>query len=194
VNGLRPDSISDSHLALLDLSNLRSLTIESIKFSPANKCLSLLQIGDETLKKFLVRKNFPRLRLEKCRITAKMVCQYMEKWLAKESLAHNNNLPSIQSHLFVLKECPAVNNLQFERECRRRSLGCEQSDANNSSNNNALPVSSSSNDSGLVSYNIHQESIKEFLVTLSSSPTGENGAAEFTDSNKDLSNNVIVGS
>lgn len=32
----------------------------------------------------------------------------------------------VNSHMVSLKECPAISNLKFEKECRRRSLDFEE--------------------------------------------------------------------
>uniref|UniRef100_A0A915D2R5 Uncharacterized protein n=1 Tax=Ditylenchus dipsaci TaxID=166011 RepID=A0A915D2R5_9BILA len=91
-----------------------------------------------------------------------MVGQYMESWLAKASVVQQqqDGIPNVCSHMFVLKECPAVSNAQFEKECRRRSLDYSQ----------GMPSLMPAMTTKAVNYSIHRvESIKEFMVTLTTS-------------------------
>ncbi|KAI1729820.1 F-box domain protein [Ditylenchus destructor] len=168
ITGLRPTSITDAHLAILDPTKLRSLTIEKVSFEPSYKNGPLLQIGDKSLERFSRDGYFPTLVLEKCRMTAKMVCQYSEKWLAKKAAeSEQRNIVDVKSHMFVLKDSPAADNIQFERECRRRSLDFEQP-ATDIGNAFRFPVANSCDESETISYNVHKdEAHQEFTVTLS---------------------------
>lgn len=145
VSGLRPDSISDTHLSQFNINKLRRFTIESTKFAAGvhkSPALSLLQISDRTLEKFSHCGQFPSLILERCRVTVNGVLQYMENWLVKDvGVCDNetnenrvsivpNTLDNVGSHMFTLKECPAISQLTMQRECRRRSLDFEADDEN----------------------------------------------------------------
>lgn len=90
VSGLRHDLLSDMHVAQLNTSNLRRLVLDAVCPLTLPDCLFFqlkfsttslhrtLQIGDETLEKFALEGNFPTLTLDRCAVSSRKICDYME--------------------------------------------------------------------------------------------------------------------
>ncbi|KAH7670025.1 Protein T07E3.4 b, partial [Aphelenchoides avenae] len=153
VTGARPDSVTDSHVAQLNPVKLQRICLENISFSKAYD-KPLLQIGDTSLRRLADAGRFPTLALEKCQVTAPVVCLYTQRWLEK-----GIQTEGLRSHMCTLKQCPAVSNTVFEKECRRRSLDFENARGRRSSN--------ASDTSEVTCYSIHStENDREFTVAL----------------------------
>ncbi|XGW13726.1 hypothetical protein V3C99_000217 [Haemonchus contortus] len=118
--GMRADSITDAHLAQLDATKIRRITIDGVRFAMPRR-RATLRVGDETLRRLAEQRSFPTLVLDRCSVTTKMVCDYTEDWFAS---AHESE-KSLRSQICTVKRCAAVRGPQFEAECERRGLHCK---------------------------------------------------------------------
>ncbi|VDO19956.1 unnamed protein product [Haemonchus placei] len=118
--GMRADSITDAHLAQLDATKIRRITIDGVRFAMPRR-RATLRVGDETLRRLAEQRSFPTLVLDRCSVTTKMVCDYTEGWFAS---AHESE-KSLRSQICTVKRCAAVRGPQFEAECERRGLHCK---------------------------------------------------------------------
>ncbi|PIO70290.1 hypothetical protein TELCIR_07858 [Teladorsagia circumcincta] len=118
--GMRADSVTDAHLAQLDATKIRRITIDGVRFAMPRR-RALLRVGDEALRQLAKQKSFPTLVLDRCSVTTKMVCDYTEGWFASAHEAER----SMRSQICTVKRCAAVRGPQFEAECQRRGLHCK---------------------------------------------------------------------
>ncbi|VDM73311.1 unnamed protein product [Strongylus vulgaris] len=83
--GMRPDSVTDAHVAQLNVATLRRVVIDGVRFVNPRRG-AVLQVGNDSLLRFIAHKNFPTLLLDRCNVTTNMVCDYTEvrwEYLAK---------------------------------------------------------------------------------------------------------------
>ncbi|TKR68530.1 hypothetical protein L596_024500 [Steinernema carpocapsae] len=121
LTGLRAESVNDHFMSYLDASKVRSIEISSPKFAFTTRP-KVLRVSDVTLARLSTKGNFPALHLERCQITSLMLAHYTENYLKKAAL----KTLAIQRQCCKIRQCPAVNGEVYERECRRRSLSCEE--------------------------------------------------------------------
>lgn len=80
------DSITDCHLEQLDVSRIRRVTIDGVKFASnasstmAGRRRLALCVGDGCLQRFSSANNFPVLVLDRCSVTTETVCNYTQQW------------------------------------------------------------------------------------------------------------------
>ncbi|KAJ1372838.1 hypothetical protein KIN20_035121 [Parelaphostrongylus tenuis] len=108
---MREDSVTDAHLAQLNTAKTRRVMIDGFSFWP-NCPSTLLQLGDESLRMFAKKKNFPVLILDSRSATIPMICRCGEDWLA--SAAESK---TIRPHICTMRRCAAVNGPEFRIEC-----------------------------------------------------------------------------
>ncbi|KAK6061059.1 F-box domain protein [Cooperia oncophora] len=118
--GMRADSVTDAHLAQLDATKIRRITIDGVRFAMPRR-RALLRVGDETLRQLAAQKSYPTLVLDRCSVTTKTICDYTEGWFAT---AHESD-KCLQSQICTVKRCAAVRGPQFEAECKQRGLLCK---------------------------------------------------------------------
>ncbi|KHJ83759.1 F-box domain protein, partial [Oesophagostomum dentatum] len=75
--GMKPDSLTDSHLAQLDATKIRRIAIDGVRFANSHRCATLC-VGDESLRRFALQKSFPSLVLDRCAVTTGVICDYTE--------------------------------------------------------------------------------------------------------------------
>ncbi|CAB3403518.1 unnamed protein product [Caenorhabditis bovis] len=143
--GMRPDSVTDHHLAQLDAMTIRRISIDGVKF--AGGASRQLKIGDASLKRFAELGAFPTMVLDRCAVTTQVVCDYTKNWFDQ----CNESEKQVRSQVCTVKRCPKVKGSQFEAECRRRGLRCKNRRGSGS----------------LTLYNVQEENTKrEFTIAL----------------------------
>uniref|UniRef100_A0A1I7U3D7 F-box domain-containing protein n=1 Tax=Caenorhabditis tropicalis TaxID=1561998 RepID=A0A1I7U3D7_9PELO len=144
-NGMRPDSVTDEHLAQLDASTVRRICIDGVRF--ASGSTRNLDIGDGSLRRFAKLGAFPTMILDRCAVTTNTVCDYTKEWFEQ----CNESEKQLRSQVCTVKRCPKVKGSQFESECRRRGLRCQNRRGSGS----------------LTLYNVQEENTKrEFTIAL----------------------------
>ncbi|CAI5445967.1 unnamed protein product [Caenorhabditis angaria] len=145
--GMRPESVTDEHLAQLDTNTIRRICIDGVRLSGSNG--RHLKIGDGALKRFAEMGAFPTMILDRCAVSTKVVCDYTKEWFEQ----CNESEKQLRSQVCTVKRCPKVKGSQFEAECQRRGLRCKNRRGSGS----------------MTLYNVQEENTKrEFTIALAS--------------------------
>uniref|UniRef100_A0A1I7XSH1 Hpr_kinase_N domain-containing protein n=1 Tax=Heterorhabditis bacteriophora TaxID=37862 RepID=A0A1I7XSH1_HETBA len=104
--GMKSDSVTDAHLAQLDPTRIRRVTIDGVRFA-MSRHKNALRVGDASLQLFAEHKNFPTIVLDRCGVTTRTVCDYTEEFtvalaasLPQESPSNLKTISEIQSQDF----------------------------------------------------------------------------------------------
>ncbi|KAK5981932.1 F-box domain protein [Trichostrongylus colubriformis] len=117
--GMRADSVTDAHLAQLDPTKIRRITIDGVRFATPRR--RALRVSDDTLRQLAKQKSFPTLVLDRCSVTTKAICDYTEGWFVSAHASEKR----LRSQICTVKRCAGVRGPQFEAECKKRGLQCK---------------------------------------------------------------------